>query len=166
MDLSSFAIGMALLIACILPFYLMSAKNKRREQEQLQDLLKLAEESGCQITQHDLWNNSLIGIDSTANILFFLRKVNGQAASEKVNLAQVQHCRVEDVSRTITSKDGNYSKTDQSGLVLTYRDKGRKETKLEFYNVEYDSLTMQGELLLAKKWAGIIAQAISANNKL
>lgn len=48
-------------------------------------------------------------------------------------------------------------------LVLSYFNSYKPDLSLEFYNNEYDQLTIWNELELAKKWEGIIKNVISTN---
>ncbi|KAA5549561.1 hypothetical protein [Adhaeribacter rhizoryzae] len=164
MDLGTTITGIVVILLCIIPIVLMRINNSKKEKNLLQGLLNLAESKNCQITRHDLWDNSLIGIDDNKNKVFFIRKVKDAETTRQVVLAEIQKCQVIDTSRTVSNKDGNHKVTDQVALALTYHDKSKQATALEFFNVDHDSLMLKGELLLAEKWSGIINGAILAKN--
>jgi len=50
-------------------------------------------------------------------------------------------------------------------LVFSFQDKGKNEVVLEFYNAEYDSSTLTGELQLVEKWCKIFNEKISEMTK-
>jgi hypothetical protein len=41
----------------------------------------------------------------------------------------------------------------------------KPEVSLEFYNTDYDQLTLSGELQLAQKWTGMIKSIVNTNRE-
>ena len=50
---------------------------------------------------------------------------------------------------------------EKLGIGFLYHDKNKNEVVLEFYNADYDSLTLTGELQLAEKWCNLFNEKIS-----
>ena len=141
-------------------------KNKSKKEKQLfQTLQDLAGESKCQISEHDQWRNSLIGIDKQANRLFYIRTTDEIVNRKSVSLGEIQKCRVINTNRLVTNNGSNYTVTDRIELTLTCRDSKTADHLLEFYNTKQDNLILNGELQLAEKWAKIVNETIILNSE-
>lgn len=165
MDLGTSIVGLVIILICIIPFVIMSINNRKKEKTMLQGLFTFAERNNCKISQHELWNNSLIGIDETANVIFFTKKLKDNEISQQINLTEIQKCRVVNSSKTVNNKDDNFKVVDKLELAFIFNDKNKAEIIIEFYNADYDSLTLSGELLLVEKWCKIIRDRISATSR-
>jgi len=154
-------IGLVLILIIILTVaYLNSGKNKNKEQF-IQTLFDTAEKSNSKISDNDLWNNTLIGIDKNANKLFFIRKSEDNPISNEIDLSGIQKCRVINSSRIITNKESNRTVIDKLELALTSSDPKITDTILEFYNTNRDNLFLNGELQLTEKWVAIVNENIA-----
>ncbi|MCC6754323.1 MAG: hypothetical protein IT266_10120 [Saprospiraceae bacterium] len=166
MDLGTTITGIIILLICIIPFVIMYLNNQKREKKLLQELSTFAERNNCKISQHELWNNnSLIGIDETANMIFFIKKLKGNEIMQQINLTEIQKCRVINSGRTVSNKNGSHKVVDKLDLAFTFHDKNKEEIIVEFYNADYDSLTLSGELQLVEKWCKIINDRISSSRQ-
>lgn len=165
MDLGATIVGIIIIIICIIPFALMSINSRKKEKKLLQGLTEIAESNNCKINRYELWNSSTIGIDDTSLMFFYTRKSEGIDISQHLNLSEIQKCRVISSSRTVSSKDGNFKVIEKLELVFSYKDKNRGEMALEFYNADYDSLTLTGELQLVEKWCNLFNDKISEISK-
>jgi hypothetical protein len=144
---------------------IVNSNKKNKKKQFVQTLTDLAEKNNCKISEHDLWNNSLIGIDTSANQLFFIRKNGENAISNVIDLQGIQKCRVINSSRVVTNKDSNHTVTDKIELALTSPDAKISDTILEIYNTNRDNLFLNGELPLAEKWAAIVNTNIAGITK-
>lgn len=165
MDLGTTIIGIVFILICIIPFALMSIRSKKKKKKLLQGLFEIAEKNNCKISRYELWNNSTIGIDDTALMIFYTRKSKDIETSKQINLVEIQKCRVVNSSGTLGNKDGNLMVADKLELAFSFQDKSKNEVVLEFYNVNYDSLTLTGELQLIEKWCKIFNDKISEMSK-
>jgi BioD-like phosphotransacetylase family protein len=129
--------------------------KKEKERQFLQPIKELAEKNRCKVSRFDLFNNSVIGIDELNNFIFLIRKTKGNEISLVINLMEIQKCRVNEVTRLASSKDGSVKIFDKIELVLTNKDKNKQDIIVEFYNSNYDRLTLVGELQMAEKWCKI-----------
>lgn len=154
-------VGLIFLIALILIIIMVISKNKNSKKQILQTLFSLAEKSNSKISEHDIWNNSLIGIDKDSHKLFFIREMAGNGISEAIDLSEIQKGRVVHSNRIVTTKESSHTVTDKIALVLTLSDPKKPDLELEFYNTNRDNLFLNGELQLAEKWAEIVNNNIS-----
>lgn len=150
-----------LLLLIIIPIAIINRNHKKKEKQFLQSIADLAAKNNCRISEHQLWNNTLIGADREARQLFFIRKTKETELARQVKLSEIQKCRVVNSSRSVSTKDANYIVTERIDLVFTPRAGNEPEMGFEIYNSKFDSLTLQGELQLAEKWAAIANSMIA-----
>jgi hypothetical protein len=162
MDLETTIIGIAVIFICIIPFVVMNRSTKKRERQLLQSIFKLAQKSDCTVSLFDHWNKSAIGVDESIKVIFFTKATDNHEMLAKVNLSEIQKCRVINVTRTVNNNGFHY--IEKLELTLTYHDKNKAESILEFYNANSDSLSLNGELQLIEKWQKIISELIKGNN--
>ncbi|MBV6474386.1 MAG: hypothetical protein JPMHGGIA_02692 [Saprospiraceae bacterium] len=165
MDLGTTIVGIVIILICIIPFALMSINSRKKEKKLIQGLSDIANRNNCKISRHELWNNSIIGIDDTVLMIFFTRKSKDNETSQQINLTEIQKCRVINSSRTVSNKEGNFKVVEKLELAFSFQDKSKSEVVLEFYNADYDSLTLMGELQLVEKWCKIFNDKISEMTK-
>ena len=146
-------IFLAVLVAvCVIPMLIISAKKKKKEKLFLQELFNLAEKSNCKIAEHEIWHNAEIGIDKSARKLFFIRKAGEDVISKTVDLAEMQKCRFVNTNRSVGNGSSTQVVIERLELIFTNQDRNKADEILAFYNSEYDSLTLRGEIQLAEKW--------------
>lgn len=153
---SGSVIFLAVLVAVIvIPMLIISSNKKKKEKLFLQALFDLAEKSNCKISEHEIWHNAEIGIDKTARKLFFIRKAGTDVVTSEVDLAEMQRCRFVNTNRSVSNGSSNQTVIERLELVFTNQDRNKVDAILDFYNSEYDSLTLRGEIQLAEKWAEV-----------
>jgi len=151
------------LIALAIHFYY---RNKLRSENKLALLKSFAEENGSTITQHDSWDQTHIGVDDRENMkLFFIRGTAINDTREVIGLADVERCHLRKEVRNVTQHKERILVIDKIELILSFSDMKKQPVRLEFYNNDYDSLTLSGELQMAEKWERIINDTISNYRK-
>ena len=148
--------GLVILIIIVLAVVIVNSNKKNKKKQFLQTLSDLAAKNYCKISEYDLWNNTLIGIDKDARKLFFIRKTGDHTISNVIDLQGIQKCRVINSGRVVTNNETNHTVIDKLELALTSPDAKIADTMLEFYNTNRDNLFLNGELPLAEKWAAIV----------
>ena len=73
----------------------------------------------------------------------------------------MKKCRVNNSTRSVNINGTNMVVTDKLELVITNKNTDIPETRFEFYNTEYDSLSISDELQLTEKWCKVINQKIT-----
>jgi hypothetical protein len=159
-------IGVAavLLLAVVI---IVSATKSRKEKKIkfLDPLNELASREGSHISRHDIWSDSVIGIDESSNKVFVVRKTAGSESGKVIDLTEVFRCRVAEISRTSGPKEGNVKVFDRIDLVFMNKEKSKPDTVVEFYNSNTDRLTLAGELQLAEKWCVLVNRQLDAIRK-
>ncbi len=165
MSLSLIIVSALCLLLFLLILVLTSNNKKKKQSKFLDPLNSLAESANCKISQYDIWNDSVIGIDNTRNFVFAIRKTIDNEASVAINLAEIFRCKISEVSRTTGPKEGNFIAFDRIDLVFTCKDKSKADVVVEFYNANTDRLTLTGELQLAQKWCMLVNNLTAALSK-
>ena len=165
MDSNTIVIGGIIVLFGITLYILNSRSKKKKEAQFLQPLSRLAEKDNCKISQYDIWNDSVIGIDETQNTVFAIRKKKEKETSIVVNLAEIFRCRVIEVSRTSGPKEGNVIAFDRIDLAFINKDKSKADVVVEFFDANTDRLTLTGELQLAEKWCVLINNKLASISK-
>lgn len=144
---------------------LWSLKIRRREKAKVAPLKAFAAENSAHLSHIDSWERSLIGIDyAKPGTLFYIRSMPDREIREKINLLEVSDCWVYNSTRLVNYRKQEVKVIDRIEVILTFY--GRKPRKtLEFYNNDYDSLTLPGELQMAQKWNDVIHDMLSLNLK-
>lgn len=154
MNVTTILAIVALILVCVLPFVTMNIRHKKSEKQFLQVLLDYAAKNGITISQHDILGSQVIGLSERGDTILHLRRRNNKDQILQVDFAQIDRCYINRPTRS--SVDGNYSATDRIELRFTSRDKSKPDTVFELYNLEHDSMSMNGELQLAEKWQTIV----------
>jgi ribonucleotide monophosphatase NagD (HAD superfamily) len=153
--------GLVILIIIALAVVISNSSKKNKKKQLVKLLYDFAGKSHCKISEHDLWNNTLIGIDKDRHKLFFIRMSGENEVKTEIDLQGIQKCRVINSNRVVTSGDSVHTVTDKLELALTSPDTKIADTILEFYNTNRDNLFLNGELQLTDKWAEIVNANIS-----
>ncbi|MGQ2983270.1 hypothetical protein [Flavobacterium sp.] len=147
MDLQTTIIGMVLIALCVVPFIFVYNKKKEKQQLLIKQLKAQAITSGCNITRHDLWHNTVIGIDDNAKCLFFLRRTKDGEVQRQAHLAGVNKAYINGADNAI----------DKLELILVHNSSKEGDTVLEFYN-SATLMQINTELQLVKKWQAIVEE--------
>jgi hypothetical protein len=150
-----------IVVGCILLVILVNRKKKNKDKRFVQTLFDFAERSNCKISEYDLWNNTLIGIDKGSHKLFFIRETEDNAIINEIDLFEIQKCKVINSSRIVNNKVSAQNVIDKLELLFTFRDSKKPETYLEFYNTNRDNLFMNGELSLIEKWLETVNKSMA-----
>jgi len=160
MSLGLIITGVVCLLLLVIIVASTSKSKKKKQVRFLDPLNRLAESADCKISNYDIWNDSVIGIDGVKNVVFAIRKTNGTEENITINLAEIFRCRVAEISRVTGPKEGNMKVFDRIDLVFVNKEKSKSDQVIVVYSSNTDRLTLAGELQLAEKWCTLV------NNKL
>ena len=159
MDTGTIIIAAIMLAISILPVILIHRGRRNKEKDLLQSLNNLAEKHNCKISKYETWNNSAIGFDETANMLFFFRRIKDKEITRHIKLSQISKCKILNTNRNVKVSDDNYSILEKIELVFFSGIKGNPDIHLEFYNSAL-SVQVNGEAQLAERWVKIISDRL------
>lgn len=140
-------------------------RNRKRNSRKIAVLQAFAVENQSTISTWDTWENTLIGISTPeTNRLFFIRSIPGREIRQVINLSEVADCRMVKTGKQVAYHKELVQVVDKIELVFSLF-QHQPALSLEFYNADYNNLTLSGELQLAQKWAGIVNSISSSNRK-
>ncbi len=141
-------------------------KNKISNKKNLAPLATFAKSYNSTISDYDIWDKTLIGIDNrTINRLFFIRRLPNGEIHQVIDISDVSGCRMSKLERKIKINDKIENVVDKIEVILTFNN-NTPDLALEFYNTDYDRLVLTGELQLAQKWLKTINIIVSNNQNL
>jgi hypothetical protein len=159
MELGSTLVAAVLVAVCVLPFWLISRNRKKAEKRILQALADIASQHNNKIVQQELCGDLAIGLTENDQAVVFYKEGKTTVTAEYIPLAEVQSCKVINVSRTTDNKNGNNKVTDKLELVFSFTDAKKPEVVLPFYNTQ-EQLQLIGELQLIQQWAKIVTDRL------
>ena len=140
-------------------------RKKNRDVKTLAPLKSFARENNSEISDSDAWSKNLIGIDKNdTGSLFFIRSLPAREIREKINLSEVLGCKVNRTVRKVDSQKDSVSVIDRIELIISFH-QHKPDVSLEFYNTDYDQLTLIHELQLSQKWGDMIQGIVKVNRK-
>lgn len=146
--------------------YIISVYNKKKKENKI--LANIARLSGINIhniTQYDVWNNSVIGMDDSSAEIYFIRNSADDQSFQKVQLAEIQRCWLNEVSRSVFFNGSSVKVVEKVELKMDNKGKGKPDTVIEFYNQDSDRTDLSGELQLADKWSKLLNEKIASISK-
>lgn len=157
-------IGWSIFILILAAFVIFfQVRSRKRNSRKLAVLHSFASENNCTISTYDSWENTLLGISNPErNTLFFIRSTPGGEIRQIINLSEVAECRIFKTERKIEYNKELVNVIDKIELRLSFSH-AKPPVSLEFYNVDYDNLTLTGELQLAQKWTEMIKSNLPLN---
>jgi hypothetical protein len=152
MDSNTFIYLGVLIVAIIIPFVIHHYNLKRKHSKLMDELT--GKDKNVVLTHHDLWrNNYAIGLDAQKKTLYYLNKLKN--VHSVIELSAAESCGQFNNSRTVKSDGRHYNISDRLDLVISYKDKSKDASLLEFYDhTEY--MTSDGEVPLIEKWEKLI----------
>lgn len=162
MDLGTAIVGLIVVLICVIPFVIFSIKRKRKEKRIIQSLNNIASEDGSTISQYEIWNDNIIGIDDNSTCIYAVCKLKEHVQVTAIHLSGIQRCRISKVSRNVFTNGVNATVIEKLELVFENKDNNKPNQTIEFYNVENNKSTLMGELQLIEKWYVKINAKIAA----
>ncbi|MFH0757475.1 MAG: hypothetical protein V2B15_09325 [Bacteroidota bacterium] len=140
---------------------LFTLRKKNRNKRTLAPLLAFARENNATISHFDTWDKTLIGIDhGEKSKLFFIRCTPGREIRQLIDVSSVSACRMTKNERKVKIDKESVNVIELIELVFSFYNH-EPDLALEFYNNDYDLLTLTGELQLAQKWTGLIRDIVN-----
>lgn len=140
---------------CVLPYlwFILIGKNNSKKNEKLfKDVIK---GENVSFNTKEQWNNNFIGIDESKNILMFIKLINQEASSLKIDLNQLKSCQINRKTRDYKKEKKMETELQSLDLELTLKS---DTIMLHFYNTN-DQFSEDMEMKRAEKWQTLIEQS-------
>lgn len=157
MDLGTTIIIAILVALTVVPIWVMRRNRLKKESHMMQALKEIASRQNGEISQYEFCGDYVIGIDTKNKYVFFYKKNNKDVHTQFVNLAAVQNCKVEKITKSFKhgTGDGNIEFTARLELHFLPKAADNAITKLELFDEKINS-QLTGEIQMASKWAKLI----------
>lgn len=154
-----------ILLFCITIYAISTSNKKKKENKFLTHISRLSGINIGKITKYDIWDQSIIGMDESVPELYFIGNSSDDQTFQKVILADIQRCWLNETSRTVSIKGSSVKVVEKVELILGNKQKSKPDTVIEFYNQQSGKLDLTGELQLAQKWNQLINDKMSSISK-
>ena len=148
-----------------LPFVLTELSKKRKKNSLLRKITEMATSNGSSISEHEFCSDFVLGIDSQSNHVYYFKKNDNREVAQHINLTGYKSCKAVTYGHSISENKNQYHVTDKLELNFYPYDKDKAEISIDFYNSEFDRLTLTGELQFVEKWEKILNEKIHFNQK-
>lgn len=152
MELGTAIIGGVSLAVCLLPFVWMNNIRKKAEQKLLIALNDFAARHNGSITRHEVFRDTVIGIDEQKNTVFFYKKSDNEEDFQYIRLSGIKTCKVVRDGQTINTPNGARTVIERIRLAFVPAIEKEAGLELDFYNIN-KSVQLNGELQFAERWA-------------
>ncbi|HLN74829.1 MAG: hypothetical protein ACM3O8_09585 [Methylococcaceae bacterium] len=141
--------------------YILSVSGKKKKANMLLgNLSRLSGVNLTTLTQYEIWNNSVIALDDSGAVLYFIRNSSDDQTFQKVLLPEIKRCWVNEVSRAVSINGSSIKVVEKVELKMENKGKSKPDTIIEFYNQDSGRLDLSGELQLAEKWCKLLNDTI------
>lgn len=128
----------------------------------LQKIGVMASDFNSTINEYEFCSDFIMGIDNTTHHLFFYKKNDNREVSQQVKLTDYKSCKLVSYSHFIKEGNEQYSVTSKLDLCFYPHSKELKEVAVDIYNVEFDRLSLTGELQFGEKWEKLMNEKLKA----
>ena len=156
MDLSAILIGLGFLLVFIGPIAFLIITQKKKQKAKTKKLLEVSKKHNLNPEVVETTSMIAIGLDPKVKQLIVVEPRRDDSF-EVVDLSEVKSCRI----RT----SGNSKNPDSYtyvGIDLTSKGESAKKIELTFYDDQEElNLTVEAELLRAKRWQELLEKQLS-----
>lgn len=163
MDTTSLIIlALVIIVTLVLLFY-FNNRLKQKTKNKLKALEDYAAKQGYKISESEVLNNLVIGIDNSNHKVFF--KYLTRDIEETIDLNSIKKCQKTVISRNAETYGGRQVVTEKLSLTFLSNEPKKENASFEFYNVEKGDHQLFGEPQFIDKWVIIINTHLAKMNK-
>lgn len=144
-----------IVLSAVVIFVFLTTRKKKKRKSIYTGIQSFAKIHNSVISLHDHWNEITIGLDENNFRLFYIQNLAERKIEKVIDLAEVNNVKLQKSSHPSAANQSLIA-NERIYLEFFFYDKQIKNEILEFYNIEYDSLTLRSELQLAEKWCQIV----------
>lgn len=156
METSSIIIGLCILGAVIIPFYLASKRRKKSENSLVREFLATGLKYGIEISETEVWKDRILGIDTTSKKLLYRYKPNGNLTETLVDLKTTASCSPE---ISYLKSTGDEQVIESINLNFKMK-KDHSIVSLSVYESDSD-LMIYSEYEISQKWSKICTDLLN-----
>jgi len=143
--------GILFFVLIFIPILLINNKLNKKRKRLINTLNEFAAQENKRVLEFDTWtDNSIIGMSTDKEYLFFIRDKNDYHTKLKIPVNQIKN--------SYTNQQKNNSKSVALlELILEMQDQN-ENIRLEFFKADKNDFIMGEELRIAKKWVSKITE--------
>lgn len=103
-----------------------------------------------------------LGLDENSNALFFFKKGDDKVITKCIDLNEIKNCKIIDIRKAPKNKESRFKEIEKLELSFSPIGKDKRDIVLKFYDYN-ESMSLNGELELTKKWLEIINGRLMPN---
>lgn len=154
MEIGNILIGILCIVICIIPFLIDRLNRINKEKQQFLILKRNALNYDCEISQHEVCGDYIIGIDEKKKCVFFQTTNSDLLTEQFISLYKVKKVEIIKVTRKNKENDDIVQK-----LSLQFLFKNNSRETLEFYDNK-KNYQLRGEIQSIKRWCDLINGAL------
>ncbi len=142
---------------CILPFawfMLLGKYNTKKIENKFKDAIKRV---NLNFNIKEQWNNKLIGIDTSKNILIYMKLIDQEVSVIQIDLNQIKSGHINKQTKEVKKEKKTETELQSLDLELSFLLKS-EITTLNLYDIN-DQLSEYFEMNRAEKWQRLIEQS-------
>ncbi|TVZ59897.1 hypothetical protein NA63_2439 [Flavobacteriaceae bacterium MAR_2010_105] len=141
-------------LLCVLPYlwFIQIGKNNTKKKQKLFTDATKAE--NVSVNTKEQWNNNFIGIDTSKNILVFIKIVDQETIFYKIDIRQIKSCEINIKTRDYKTEKKVETKLQSLSLELAIASQ-IEPVILNFYDIN-EEFQEDFEMKRAEKWKTLI----------
>ncbi len=144
-------VGLLLLSGFLIPAFIVTQKQRIEKKKLEQFLSEFEKRKNIRISEHETWNNKIIGVDYASQQAIFIIWDKSHNESQIIDLHGVSGCSVEK-TMVISELDSSVQAVAAIRLRFKPRDKSCPDQLFSLF-IEEDDQTLRAELRIAEAWA-------------
>lgn len=155
MNSSSIIIGLAILAVVILPFIVISIRNRSKENQNIKEFIQTGLKYGLELAETEQWSDHLLGLDPVKRKILFRQVNNDQFTETLFDLNEAKSCTL-----LVTNLQSAGAGQAPDKIEIVFRQKGGKAIEnLQIFNSDFDSIVYT-QMEIGEKWTKLINEAL------
>ena len=160
MEIGIWAIGLAIIVLCAIPFIAMAINKNKKQRLMIKELQDLAKSYSSDLGTFDHGIEFAIGMSTAKNYIYFYQSGIDEPTKDCIAVNSVLGCQVRMTKRRLKSKKGFEEVLQKLELEFDFNDGKVPPVRWCFYDTD-KYYQPNGELGLIKKWESDIQHALS-----
>lgn len=153
-------IGIVMLLVFIIPVFIVMQKQRTSKKKLEMQLADIEKENNMKISEHETWNNKVIGLDDSKKVALFVIRNQNDNDVKIVNLHEISKTAPE---RSIISSEDGSSIQAVSAVRIRFasKDRNKSDSVFTLFDDAADH-SINDEIQLANTWSERFNRAIKA----
>lgn len=152
-----------MLMLFIVPIALSNLLKKRKNKDIVSKMKSLANKNNSVLSNYDIQPGFAIGISKAKDYIFFVDQTEKKDKANDlcIPLNEIEQCKLEKAERTVKVNKCSETIIDKIALVFKTNKQNNNSYQCTMFDTD-ESLQLENEIVISKKWVSIINTAIQA----